>query len=149
MLDIKRLVKSKVLKYETDDPFKIAEKAGVVVIYEDLLDTMGYFNVYKQIKIIHINQALPRHEQIFTCSHELGHVFQHQGVNTPFLMRNTLFSVSKIEREANIFAVELLLPDDLLQEYPNISLYTLAAKRGIPSKLADLKQLPLLTRKDW
>lgn len=140
MLDIKRLVKSKVLKYETDDPFKIAERAGIIVLYEDLLDTMGYFNIYKQIKIIHINQALPMHEQIFTCSHELGHVFQHPGVNTPFLMRNTLLSVSRIEREANIFAVELLLPDELLLKYSNISLYTLAAKYGIPAKLADLKR---------
>jgi len=141
MLDIKQLVKSKVIKYETDNPFKIAEKAGIVVLFEDLLDTMGYFNVYKQIKIIHINQALPRREQIYVCSHELGHVFQHQGVNTPFLMRNTLFSVSRIEREANIFAVELLLPDELLLEYEDISLYTLAAKRGIPPKLADLKHI--------
>lgn len=45
--------------------------------------------------------------QRFICAHELGHLILHP-------IKNTLYSVSKIEVEANIFAVELLVPDESL-----------------------------------
>lgn len=112
---------------------------GVVILFERLKDTLGYFNTYKRIKIIHINQELNESEQQFVCAHELGHSILHPEVNTPFLRKNTLFSISKIEREANEFAVELLLPDTLLYEHQDVSLSHLAANSGVPLELLHLK----------
>jgi len=126
-------------KFQTNCPFQIAREMGVNILFEELGNTLGYFSTYKRIKTIHINCKLPEFDQRFTCAHELGHVIQHPAVNTPFLKRNTLFSISKIEREANQFAVELLLPDTLLFEYKDISLSQIAATRGIPDKLICLK----------
>ncbi|WP_256869960.1 ImmA/IrrE family metallo-endopeptidase [Bacillus sp. CDB3] len=65
----------------------------------------------------------------------------HKHVNTPFLRANTFLSVDRFERQANLFAVELLLPDEDWHAYVNefrtlneISCYT-----GIPNELLVLK----------
>ncbi|EFM23065.1 hypothetical protein HMPREF9166_1291 [Selenomonas sp. oral taxon 149 str. 67H29BP] len=36
-------------------------------------------------------------------------------------------------------AVELLLPDELLREYPNCSIYQIAASVGVPEEFVGLK----------
>ena len=67
----------------------------------------------------------------FTIAHELGHAVLHPKANTPFLRDNTLFSVSRLEREANCFAAELLCPDEVLLEYPGYTVGELARILGI------------------
>jgi Zn-dependent peptidase ImmA (M78 family) len=76
-------------------------------------------------------------------AHEIGHAILHPTVNTPFLKANTLFLISRIEREANEFAVELLMPDYALYSHENQcrSLYEIAASCGVPDKLVELKRL--------
>ncbi|MBU2703597.1 Zn-dependent peptidase ImmA (M78 family) [Sporomusaceae bacterium BoRhaA] len=137
---IKDIVENLMKKYNTNCPFTLAKKLNVTIRYENLGNTMGYFTKDFRIKFIHINQQLEEAESIFTCAHELGHVIQHPNVNTPFLKRYTLFSTSKIEREANTFAVEFLLPDKLLREYSECTLSTIAKRYGIPEKLLCLKK---------
>ncbi|MNB78605.1 Metallopeptidase ImmA [compost metagenome] len=94
--------------------------------------------------MIHINNAASEQDQRFTCAHELGHVILHPNVNTPFLRRQTLYSVDRIEREANQFAVELLMPDDLLYEFKhkNWTVQEAAAIYGVPSGFERLKKIP-------
>lgn len=104
-MDIKRTVEKLMRKYNTNDPFKLAEKLNIIVKYDDLGNTWGYFITYKRIKIIHINNNLEEWLQRYTCAHELGHSILHKGVPTPFLKKHTLFSIDKIERQANTFAV--------------------------------------------
>src|SRR5690606_32336512 len=87
----------------------------------------------------HINNDLDRPMQRFVCAHELGHAMLHPGINTPFLKANTLFSINRLEREANEFAVELLIPDDLLREHQTI--YEVATACGVPGEVVELKRL--------
>jgi hypothetical protein len=70
-------------------------------------------------------------------------VILHPTVNTPFLSKHTLFSIDKIEREANEFAVELLMPDEWVYENRNtaMTIYEAAAVYGIPPEVAHLKKL--------
>lgn len=136
----KKIAEKLIRKFNTNCPFQIARELGVVIQFERLKDTLGYFNTYKRIKMIHINQELSDADQQFACAHELGHSLLHPEVNTPFLKKNTLFSISKIEREANEFAVELLLPDSLLGEYPDSTLAQIASTCGIPFELTALKK---------
>lgn len=53
------------------------------------------------------------------------------------MRKNTFLSLSKIEREANLFAAELLIPDKDFAEVNNI--YELASLRGVPVELVNLK----------
>lgn len=138
---IKDIVETLIHKHGTNCPFTLADILGINIVYETLGDTMGYFTHDFRIKFIHLNQQLNKKDSIYTCSHELGHAILHPYVNTPFLKRYTLFSTAKIEREANTFAVELLLPDSLLQDYSDCSLNNIAKCVGVPDKLVEFKIL--------
>lgn len=139
-MDIKRTVEKLMRKYNTNDPFKLAEKLNIIVKYDDLGNTWGYFITYKRIKIIHIYNNLEEWLQRYTCAHELGHSILHKGVPTPFLKKHTLFSIDKIERQANTFAVELLMPDKVIAQYEGYTVHNVADIVGIPNGLEVLKK---------
>ena len=138
-MDIKGTVETLIKKYNTTDPFAIANALGIRIVYENLGAIYGYFDVHFRVKKIHLNNSIDESLLHFVCAHELGHSVLHPDLNTPFLSKYTLFSIDKIERQANTFAVELLLPDDILTEYSNINFFTLAKNMGIPNGLEFLK----------
>lgn len=139
-MDIKRTAKNLMRRYGTNDPFSLADSLNIIVRYADLGNTWGYFITYRRCKIININQNLDDWLQRYTCAHELGHAMLHKGVSTPFLKRHTLFSIDKIERQANNFAVELLMPDEIIQQNAGISIHKIADIVGIPNGLEILKK---------
>ena len=114
---IKRKVESLCRKYNSREPFFITDSMGILLTIEPLGALNGYYTKKYRIKHIHINERLSRQEQCFACAHELGHAILHPDSNTPFLTKNTSLSVNKLESEANKFAVEFLIPDDILCEY--------------------------------
>ncbi|BBH19850.1 hypothetical protein Back11_11950 [Paenibacillus baekrokdamisoli] len=136
---IKQTVRKLVRKYGTSDPFDLASRLNIIVINEYLADIYGYYNSYKRSRFIHVNDGLDDAKQRFTCAHELGHAMLHPKVNTPFLRQHTLVSVDRIEREANQFAAELLIPDELLLEH---TLDSASAICGVPLEVAHLKTPP-------
>lgn len=140
-MDIKRHVQQLTRRFQSNDPFYIAKQLNTNILYHDLGDTLGYCLRFKRSKFIILNCSTSDELLPFVCAHELGHTVLHKGVNTPFLKSNTLFSIDKIEREANIFAVELLLPDSIIIDNEGINFYTLAQCAGIPKGLESLKSL--------
>ena len=139
----KETARKLVKKYNTNDPFYIANRIGILVLFEPLGSIYGYYNYYKRIKMIHINDQLDETLQRFTCAHELGHALLHHDINTTFLKSKTFFSTEKIEREANTFAVELLMPDEYLCELrdTNLTIYDAAEIYGIPKEVCELKKI--------
>lgn len=127
----------------SNDPFEIAKQRGIIVLHEPLGSVLGYYNSYKRIQFIHINNSIPKGLEKFVCAHELGHAMLHRGANTPFLKKNTFFSIDKIELEANTFAVELLMPDEAIYEhkYSALSLSEIAGIYGVPKEVTHLKSL--------
>ena len=71
----------------------------------------------------------------FTCAHELGHSVLHPNANTPFFKAHTLFSVSKMETEANRFMICLTISDDELMEYAEFPMSHLANIYDVPMDL--------------
>lgn len=126
--------------HKTNDPFEIASLWSILVLREDLGKVYGYYNTFKRIRMIHVNQLLEGNFKRFVVAHELGHGILHPKTNTLFIKQHTLFSVEKIEREANQFAVELLLPDDLLLN--GYTLHEAATISGVPKEVVHLKKLP-------
>lgn len=139
----KETARKLVKKYNTNDPFYIANRIGILVLFEPLGSIYGYYNYYKRIKMIHINDQLDETLQRFTCAHELGHALLHHDINTTFLKSKTFFSTEKIEREANTFAVELLMPDEYLYELKDteITIFDVAEMYGIPREVCELKKI--------
>ncbi|MDT3497732.1 ImmA/IrrE family metallo-endopeptidase [Bacillus toyonensis] len=140
-MEIKEYVLKIVKKHSTANPFEIAKRKNIIVLFEDLGNTLGFYNTYKRFKFIHINNRINEITQRFVCAHELGHAVLHPKANTPFLRNQTFFSVDRLEIEANTFAVELLLSDEMISEYQNttLSIQEIAENYGIPGNFAHLK----------
>lgn len=133
MGNIKGIIKELTQKYQTNDPFKIAKAKNIYLRYHDLVNTYGFYCTYKRVRMIHINNRLDEHLQRFVCAHELGHAVLHPNANTPFLRKNTFFSVDKIEVEANYFAVHLLLSNEDLKNYE--TKFQVLQNYGIPYEM--------------
>jgi Zn-dependent peptidase ImmA (M78 family) len=149
MGNIKGIVTKLIQTYQTNDPFEIAQAKNIYLRFHDLVNTYGYFSTYKRIQMIHINNRLDENMQRFVCAHELGHAILHPRANTPFLKKSTFFSIDKIEVEASTFAVELLLPDELLQEYQYTTwtLEEIAQIHGVPKEFTKLKTISIPRQK--
>ena len=126
-------------KYKTNNPQEIAQELGIIVLFEELGDINGYYNTAFRQKLIHININLPEYKQQFTIAHELGHALLHPKANTPFLRDNTLFSINKLEIEANKFAVDLLITDEAIAEVKHLTLDQMANYFGINKNLIKLR----------
>lgn len=124
----------KLLKtHNTNDPFELARSLGTVIIFLDLGDTYGFHRCYKRVKTIVINSELTEWLKRYVCAHELGHAILHSNLNTAFLKKNTFYSIAKIEREANEFAVNLLLYDKGLEDYE--TKFDILREDGIPYEM--------------
>ena len=106
--------------------------------FEPLGKLYGYCVEVAGQKFININSELHEFDQRFVCAYELGHALLHT-TNTPFIIQCTFLSVSKIEREANAFAVELLVSDDDIEEYKGCTIDQMAHIFGIPPDVMPLR----------
>lgn len=141
-MDIRREVAYLKRYYKTDDPFDVIRAKNILLLYEELGLINGYYNFVLRQKQIHINCNLKGTQRIFTATHELGHAIMHPKANTPFLLANTYQSVDKLEIEANKFAVEFLIADNILYEYLKYQEYTIeqvARLLGYQKELIELR----------
>ena len=141
-MDIRREVAYLKRYYKTDDPFDVIRAKNILLLYEELGLINGYYNFVLRQKQIHINCNLKGTQQIFTATHELGHAVMHPKANTTFLLANTYQSVDKLEIEANKFAVEFLIADNILYEYLKYQEYTIeqvARLLGYQKELIELR----------
>lgn len=138
---IKNIVDELVEKHGTNNPYKIAKEKNIYVFERDMHEEIfGFYKYIRRNKFIYINSNLSENKKFFTCSHELGHSEMHTRIDTPFLKRKTLFSIDKIENEANRFAIELLLPDELITEYLKyMTIQDIASLHELPIDLVKVK----------
>lgn len=137
-MGIKETVTELYRKYGTRDPFEIARQHRILITFEPLGTINGYYSKSYRTQVIHINQDLPEQHQRWTCCHELGHAILHPKANTPFLRKNTLFSIDRYEVEANRFAVELRYPAQyLLEEFEGCTTNQIAQALALPVSLVE------------
>jgi len=111
--EIKRLADKIIKKANSASPFEIAKCLNINVLECELGNVLGYYKYYKRNKYVIINQNLDEAMKLIVCSHELGHAVLHTRLNTPYLTQFTLYSSSRIERDANVFAMNILLNYDM------------------------------------
>ena len=115
-MDIRDIVESLVHKYHTRDPYELADALKIKIFRHELGKIRGYYLKKFRIKQIFLNCNLDKLEEKVVLSHELGHAVRHPNMNTLFLREHTYMSMSKYEQEANKFAAELLIPDEIILE---------------------------------
>ncbi|QEH67305.1 ImmA/IrrE family metallo-endopeptidase [Cellulosilyticum sp. WCF-2] len=136
---IRQKVLKLIKKYNTSDPDKLADFLNIKIVEWDLGNQAGSYRLLKRKKVIFLNSKLSFHQRKIVLAHELGHALLHPTTNCYFIQNKTLLCSSKIEKEANIFACELLINDELLGEYIGKSINEIAAAEYLPAELLKLK----------
>lgn len=139
--DVKRLVAYYVKKYETRNPFRLAEYLNVFVHVGPLGSRAGCYMFLKNHKCIFLNEDLNEQERMLVMAHELAHSIMHRKENCYFIRNKTLLLTSEIETEANMFAAELLIPDDLIYENPGMSKSQIARLAGYDERIMEFKKM--------
>lgn len=106
-------------RFDTRNPFRIAERLGIDVIYTDQLKRLkGMYRVIKRNRFIILNSKNSERMSRIVCAHELGHDQLHRRfAGDQALQEFELYDMStRREYEANIFAAGLLLDTDELLE---------------------------------
>lgn len=138
---IKNKVKEIISKFGTNNPFEIIDMLDIILVFHPLHESInGFFQVKDNCSLIYINNNLCFEERIMTASHELGHYFLHKGTN--YFACSGLsgsYIKNKYERQAYIFAAELLIDDNIHKLYPGESDSQIASRIGVYPWLFDLK----------
>lgn len=109
------------------DVFNITKRMGVGLFY--LPEHPKYKRVDGLLQMrngnpqIFINRNFPIVRQRFTVAHELGHLLRHRLENDKVLFRATDFTSTTMrdEREANVFAAELLMPESMVRNLVHLA----------------------------
>ena len=97
----------------------------------------------KRHKCIFINNSIEDREfQKFVMAHELGHALLHPKENFCYMENFTYLKVVRTEVEANHFAAQLLLPDELIEnvfDEESMTLSQLSRVLGYSEKIIELR----------
>lgn len=132
-------------KYDIRDPFKICEIMDIHIHYKDLGTAIKAFYFYQsRIKNIVINSRSGSIVRRILCAHELGHAVLHGNLAAMrgFQEIELFDAIIPTEYEANIFAAELIIPNEELLELlnePDKSFFNIAKELYVPAELLDFK----------
>lgn len=135
---IEKLVNKLYKKYKTRNPIELAEKLDLIVVSQDM-DSSVHGAYYYKVRngIICLNTIYSEEHQKYVLAHEIGHYLLHKKLNIKFLQCSTFYSKDKFEKQANMFAAEYLISDELLEQYTTID--ELSQMEGIPKEIVKLK----------
>lgn len=135
---IQRLIAYYVKKFNTRNPFEIADCLGILYQIGNI-GCSGCYMFLKNHRYIFLNRDLPEHELKMVMAHELGHAILHRKENCYFIKNKTLLLNSKNEIEANTFAAELLIPDEIILENCNLTTEQFSRLLGYEQALVELR----------
>jgi len=143
-------------RYGEKDPWALAQAMGILVdrcpMGTELKSCKGFYLYQSRIEHITVNSELPEHLQRIILTHEIGHAVLHRDVARMKAFHD--FSLydqfSLYEYEANIFAAEYLLKDEIVREKlsKDTFFFSVAKELKVPPELLDFK-FRILKRKGW
>lgn len=126
-------------KYGTRNPFEIINSLNAIVVFHPLEGINGFYQHFQRNNIIYIDENLSDTEKMFVCAHELGHMLLHKKSNAIFMDSRTQLNTSKYEIEANLFAMTLLVPNEVFTEHPDFTVSQFSRLLGYDKKLIELR----------
>jgi Zn-dependent peptidase ImmA (M78 family) len=126
----------------------IATKLGTLVQRAPAADDLSGF-IYRDHRskatVIGVNESHHPHRQSFTIAHELGHFLLHdmqdvhvdRGFSVKLRNQKSSEGVDIEEKEANLFAAELLMPKNLLEQSLQVIPPVDLVDEGVIAELAE------------
>ncbi len=137
---IRNTVNALKLKYDTSDPFELIDCLDIEYFNTPLGSRLGCYYMLQRSKCIFLNVDLEnQYMRRIVGAHELGHAILHPKLNCYFIKNYTLYSKDSHEIEANKFASELLLSDDIFKNYEGYTIEQIAAFENVIPELIKLK----------
>lgn len=140
-MNIKKQANKLARFFQSRDPFEIIRGLNVILVYYPLDGVRGFYQFFQRNNIIYLDERLSDQDKRFVLAHELGHMYLHKKANAIFMDTRTQFVTSRYEIEADRFAMELLLSDDMIHEYieSGYSLEQIARVTGYQQRLIKLR----------
>lgn len=138
-MNIKKKADELARRFQTRNPFEIIRGLNVILVFAPLIGTRAFYQYFQRNNIIYIDENLLRHEQMFECAHEMGHMFLHKKTNAIFMDTRTGLNTNRYEKEADTFAMDLLVGDNILAEYQEYSMEQLSRLLGYEQRLIELR----------
>ena len=137
---IREIVRRLKILYKNETPLDIIHHRNIVLCYidESCISNGAYLKT-KDTQFIFINTKLCDYKARMTYAHELGHSILHPNVDTFELKKANPLSLAKYENEAQIFAEEFLLDVDILEKYPDKTIFDIAREEYVSVELVKLK----------
>lgn len=108
------------LTYGHRRPECIVKEMGILIVSAPFKKQKGAYKVIERQPIIFINDHLPPIIREIVFGHELGHHLLHreEAIQAGGFQEFNLFDMreNRMEYEANLFAAQLMLPDDEIKE---------------------------------
>lgn len=137
---IKQIVEGMVEVYETRDIYELLDLLEITLIRKKLINhKKGSFlrDIFEN-EIIFISNDLSNDEEKIIIAHELGHLILHTHLSTSYYSENYLLNKDQLEVQANKFAAELLIPDNV-NIYECETIQELACYLKVSEELVKLK----------
>ncbi len=130
--------------YQTRDPFRLCDALGINVMPLVGARTLkGMYRIVKRNRYLFLSDRLDECYRRIVCAHELGHDRLHADMakETPLREFTICSTASRKEYEANLFAAELLLPDDAIVPLvmDGADIYEIASRLSTDQNLVAIK----------
>lgn len=102
------------------NPFELLKEYNAVITYSDFDKLEGLLLYDKKKSVVSINMSRPITRQRFTAAHELGHILMHIEIKANNFLCPISGTKNDIEKEADSFASNLLMPTDELNKRINL-----------------------------
>lgn len=128
------------------DPVRLCGDMDIILLFQPMGTeknaVKGFYFESHRIRTITVNSDLPEELQRIIAAHELGHAVLHRNERLHSFNELWMFDeATSMEREANLFAAELLIEDrdvlELLRE--GKTFFETAARLSVPAELLDFK----------
>lgn len=126
-------------RYDLHSPKQLVSDAGIQLLDLELDDATGGFTVTNnRCSTIVVNSNWDENYLDFVILHEYAHIRLHDGSSTPFYRRTgTDINIPKMEREANVLAMKLLLAMQDKDEISNLTKHQIPSYLGISEELSE------------
>lgn len=135
------ILKAKHLKqrFKNYTVYDLIDYFGILLFFVDWETGIGEYRYINKRRVIVVNQNLDENMKLCVLFHELGHALCHRTINCYYMANRTRLRTSLYEVEAERFAAEMLLPEQLDENLRDRSKKEIAAYYGVTENLVEMK----------